>query len=140
MIIYDVKNNLGKKLSLVLKNENSYNGRTRYEFSLLDDSGKNLGTFEFDVHNGEEYANIEYSKIDHEYQGNGLYKEVLEICKKFFKDKGLKGIFTDGRLRNAASNNAWNKISNKKEVQTRNDTYKDYVFEHLKTFEDFTEN
>ncbi len=139
MVISDVENNLGKKLSLVLSKENSYNGRTRYDFNLLDDTEKEIGTFEFDVPDGEEYANIEYSKIDHVYQGNGLYKEVLEICKKFFKDKGLKGIFTDGRLRNASSNNAWNKILNKKEIQTRNDVYKDYVFEHLKTFEDFKE-
>lgn len=114
--------------------------RTHYDMAAYDRSnGNQVGEFEFDVYDGEFYAYIDVVNIESEYQSKGIYIALLNFAKVYFVKHGLKGIYSEGKLRNSSAEKAWDKIPNKsvKDVEFDSKHYKDYTLEHLTTFELF---
>ena len=100
-----------------------------------------VASFEFNVYDDEDYANIEDAVVDQKFQNNGIYKSFLFFIKDFFKTHGLKGIFSEGIHRNNNSNSVWDKMQGAKKIITPKDefgnSYSNYTLEHLKTFSVF---
>jgi 8-oxo-dGTP pyrophosphatase MutT (NUDIX family) len=125
---YEVKNRTKKR-----------NDRTRYYLTIFDED-REIGSVEFNVYDGDDYAEIEFSGIDDiRYRNKGIYTALLLFAKDFFKKQGLKGIFSEGKLRSEVAGKTWDKIKDKKimDVDVDGKKYQDYTLEHLKTFSVF---
>lgn len=104
-----------------------------------------IGEFEFNAYDGEDYAHVDMVEIHKDtYRSKGVYAAVLNLAKDFFKTKGLKGIYSEGKSRGPMAEKAWNRIENKKikEVDVNyagigHAKFNDYILEHIKSYQMF---
>lgn len=113
----------------------------RYYFHLFLNN-EFVGLFEFDVYPNEKYANVDDASIEEKFRKNGIFGAFMLFAKDYFqKELKLKGISSEGMHRNPNSDAAWAKIKSAKFTETPKDEmgyiYKNYVLEHLKSFQLF---
>lgn len=142
-----IKDAVGNEFDLeVYKRYSPSSETTRYEYALYDRDDDQtipdvIGSFEFFVEDGDEYAKADDVYLDANYRHHNLYRIILDHAKNFFKSIGLKGVMSKGRSRSDDATRSWEKIKTRQEEAPEiynGHKYIDFYLESkLMTFESY---